>query len=64
MAIGAAALDGRERTAGVTAVSRLYRTPPWGKTDQAWFFNCLRGGGNTLGAGRASRCSACRSSGR
>ena len=23
----------------VTAVSRLYRTPPWGKTDQAWFFN-------------------------
>ncbi|WP_373456265.1 2-amino-4-hydroxy-6-hydroxymethyldihydropteridine diphosphokinase [Rhizobium sp. L1K21] len=24
---------------GVTNVSRLYRTPPWGKTDQAWFFN-------------------------
>ncbi|MEX3009452.1 2-amino-4-hydroxy-6-hydroxymethyldihydropteridine diphosphokinase [Hoeflea sp. TYP-13] len=23
----------------VAAVSRLYRTPPWGKTDQAWFFN-------------------------
>ncbi|MDO9418914.1 2-amino-4-hydroxy-6-hydroxymethyldihydropteridine diphosphokinase [Pararhizobium sp.] len=23
----------------VIAVSRLYRTPPWGKTDQAWFFN-------------------------
>ncbi|MEZ0004442.1 2-amino-4-hydroxy-6-hydroxymethyldihydropteridine diphosphokinase [Sinorhizobium fredii] len=23
----------------VTAVSRLYRTPPWGKTDQNWFFN-------------------------
>lgn len=23
----------------VTAVSRLYRTPPWGKTDQADFFN-------------------------
>jgi 2-amino-4-hydroxy-6-hydroxymethyldihydropteridine diphosphokinase len=23
----------------VLAVSRLYRTPPWGKTDQAWFFN-------------------------
>ena len=21
------------------AVSGLYRTPPWGKTDQAWFFN-------------------------
>ncbi|NBB47606.1 2-amino-4-hydroxy-6-hydroxymethyldihydropteridine diphosphokinase [Rhizobium sp. CRIBSB] len=23
----------------VTAVSRLYRTPPWGKTDQADFYN-------------------------
>lgn len=23
----------------VGAVSRLYRTPPWGKTDQDWFFN-------------------------
>lgn len=23
----------------VAAVSRLYRTPPWGNTDQAWFFN-------------------------
>ncbi|MDK1373081.1 MULTISPECIES: 2-amino-4-hydroxy-6-hydroxymethyldihydropteridine diphosphokinase [unclassified Sinorhizobium] len=23
----------------ITAASRLYRTPPWGKTDQAWFFN-------------------------
>jgi 2-amino-4-hydroxy-6-hydroxymethyldihydropteridine diphosphokinase len=23
----------------VTAVSRVYRTPPWGKTDQDWFFN-------------------------
>jgi 2-amino-4-hydroxy-6-hydroxymethyldihydropteridine diphosphokinase len=23
----------------VAAVSRLYRTPPWGKTDQDWFFN-------------------------
>ena len=23
----------------VDAVSRLYRTPPWGKTDQDWFFN-------------------------
>lgn len=22
------------------AVSRLYRTPPWGKTDQNWFYNC------------------------
>lgn len=24
----------------VTAVSKLYRTPPWGKTDQADFYNC------------------------
>ncbi|MCF6368443.1 2-amino-4-hydroxy-6-hydroxymethyldihydropteridine diphosphokinase [Rhizobium halophilum] len=24
----------------ITAVSRLYKTPPWGKTDQADFFNC------------------------
>lgn len=23
----------------VLQASRLYRTPPWGKTDQAWFFN-------------------------
>ena len=23
----------------VVAVSLLYRTPPWGKTDQDWFFN-------------------------
>ncbi|UVC10906.1 2-amino-4-hydroxy-6-hydroxymethyldihydropteridine diphosphokinase [Rhizobium sp. TH2] len=23
----------------VTQVSRLYKTPPWGKTDQEWFFN-------------------------
>jgi 2-amino-4-hydroxy-6-hydroxymethyldihydropteridine diphosphokinase len=23
----------------VEVVSRLYRTPPWGKTDQDWFFN-------------------------
>jgi 2-amino-4-hydroxy-6-hydroxymethyldihydropteridine diphosphokinase len=25
---------------GVLAVSKLYRTPPWGKTDQADFYNC------------------------
>ncbi len=31
-------LDGRA-DCRVTAVSRLYRTPPWGKTDQDWFFN-------------------------
>ena len=33
-----AGLDARADSR-VTAVSRLYRTPPWGKTDQAWFFN-------------------------
>lgn len=38
MAEALTALDGREDCA-VLAVSRLYRTPPWGKTDQAWFFN-------------------------
>ena len=28
----------------LTAVSRFYRTPPWGKTDQDWFLNaCLLG---------------------
>lgn len=31
-------LDARD-DCRVTAVSRLYRTPPWGKTDQADFFN-------------------------
>jgi len=33
-----AGLD-RRGDCGVLAVSRLYRTPPWGKTDQDWFFN-------------------------
>ncbi|PTM95292.1 2-amino-4-hydroxy-6-hydroxymethyldihydropteridine diphosphokinase [Mycoplana dimorpha] len=32
------ALDARP-DCRVAAVSELYRTPPWGKTDQAWFFN-------------------------
>ena len=32
-------LDGRE-DCRVLAVSKLYVTPPWGKTDQADFFNC------------------------
>lgn len=32
----------------VTAVSRLYRTPPWGKTDQDWFFNCAAAVETTL----------------
>lgn len=31
-------LDARDDCT-VIAVSRLYRTPPWGKTDQSFFFN-------------------------
>jgi len=27
------------RDTKVIGVSRLFRTPPWGKTDQAWFYN-------------------------
>ncbi|WLR98446.1 2-amino-4-hydroxy-6-hydroxymethyldihydropteridine diphosphokinase [Shinella sumterensis] len=38
MAAALRALDARA-DCGVLAVSRLYRTPPWGKTDQDWFFN-------------------------
>lgn len=36
-----AALDAIEKhpQCRVIAVSRLYRTPPWGKTDQDWFVN-------------------------
>ncbi|MDR6818845.1 2-amino-4-hydroxy-6-hydroxymethyldihydropteridine diphosphokinase [Neorhizobium sp. 2083] len=32
-------LDARE-DCRIVAVSKLYSTPPWGKTDQADFFNC------------------------
>lgn len=38
MATALRTLDGRS-DCRVTAVSRLYRTPPWGKTDQSYFFN-------------------------
>jgi 2-amino-4-hydroxy-6-hydroxymethyldihydropteridine diphosphokinase len=38
MASALQALDARD-DCRVAAVSRLYRTPPWGKTDQAFFFN-------------------------
>ena len=38
MAEALKALDARP-DCRVIAVSRLYRTPPWGKTDQDWFFN-------------------------
>jgi 2-amino-4-hydroxy-6-hydroxymethyldihydropteridine diphosphokinase len=34
----------------VIAVSRLYRTPPWGKTDQDWFFNSAARVETMLGA--------------
>lgn len=39
MAHALQALDARN-DCRVAAVSRLYLTPPWGKTDQADFFNC------------------------
>ena len=32
----------------LTAVSRFYRTPPWGKTDQDWFVNACALGWTTL----------------
>ena len=32
----------------VVDVSRVYRTPPWGKTDQAWFFNAAAAVKTTL----------------
>lgn len=38
MAEALTALDRRDDCT-VLDVSKLYRTPPWGKTDQAWFFN-------------------------
>ncbi|MBB4478130.1 2-amino-4-hydroxy-6-hydroxymethyldihydropteridine diphosphokinase [Rhizobium etli] len=38
MAAALQRLDGHD-DCRVTAVSRLYRTPPWGKTDQSFFFN-------------------------
>ena len=38
MAEALRALDARPDSR-VVAVSRLYRTPPWGNTDQDWFFN-------------------------
>lgn len=34
----------------VSAVSRLYRTPPWGKIDQDWFFNAAAAVETSLGA--------------
>lgn len=47
MALGA--LAGHEQCR-LTDVSRLYRTPPWGKTDQDWFFNAAARVETSLGA--------------
>ncbi|WP_275782863.1 2-amino-4-hydroxy-6-hydroxymethyldihydropteridine diphosphokinase [Pararhizobium gei] len=38
MAAALSLLDARP-DCSIRQVSKLYRTPPWGKTDQAWFFN-------------------------
>jgi 2-amino-4-hydroxy-6-hydroxymethyldihydropteridine diphosphokinase len=38
MAAALRSLDSRD-DCRVLAVSRLYRTPPWGKTDQSFFYN-------------------------
>jgi len=48
MALALRALDHR-RDCHVVAVSRLYRTPPWGKTDQSYFFNACAAVKTTLG---------------
>lgn len=47
MAEALRALDARP-DCSVLAVSRLYRTPPWGKTDQDWFFNAAAAVETTL----------------
>ncbi len=40
-------IDGRS-DCRITAVSKLYRTPPWGNVDQDWFFNACAGLETTL----------------
>jgi 2-amino-4-hydroxy-6-hydroxymethyldihydropteridine diphosphokinase len=42
------AIDARDDVT-VAAVSRLYRTPPWGKLDQPWFVNACAAVETTLG---------------
>ena len=49
MSIALRTLAGHEQCR-LTDVSRLYRTPPWGKTDQDWFFNAAARVETTLGA--------------
>jgi len=47
MAVALRAFDQRP-DCRVVAVSRLYRTPPWGKTDQSYFFNACAAVETTL----------------
>lgn len=47
MAQALSRLDARDDTR-VEAVSRVFRTPPWGKTDQADFLNCCASVRTTL----------------
>jgi 2-amino-4-hydroxy-6-hydroxymethyldihydropteridine diphosphokinase len=43
----------------LVARSRLYRTPPWGKTDQDWFVNACIGVATSLSPGELlGRCQA------
>lgn len=48
MAAALRLIDARDDTR-VVAVSRLYRTPPWGKTDQPFFVNACAAIETTLG---------------
>lgn len=47
MALALRALDARD-DCQVVSVSRLYRTPPWGKTDQSFFYNSCAAVDTTL----------------
>ncbi|WP_210292035.1 2-amino-4-hydroxy-6-hydroxymethyldihydropteridine diphosphokinase [Aurantimonas endophytica] len=47
MAAALRLIDGRA-DCDVVSASRLYRTPPWGKTDQPWFFNACATVATTL----------------
>lgn len=47
MALALRTLDGRD-DCRVISVSRLYRTPPWGKTDQSLFYNSCAAVDTTL----------------
>lgn len=49
MALALQHLD-RRADCAVTGVSKLYRTPPWGKTDQSWFFNACAAVSTSLSA--------------